>query len=293
MSRSRIDDWTKWLLGSVALAACLLVGLILWFLGAGSLPALQSVGSRFMTDASWHPAAEAEAGSFAIVPMILGSLLITAGSVSVAAPIGLASAIFCQFYAPQSLAWGYRRLVQLLAGIPSVVFGFWGLVVLVPWIASWQSPGPSLLAGTIVVALMILPTVMLLADASLAAVPRSFIIAAASLGMGRWSIVRSIAIPAARSGIAMAILLGATRAVGETMAVVMVCGNVVQVPQGLFDPVRTLTANIALEMGYAMGDHRSSLFVSGLVLLILAGGMIAAVDFVSRKTPQPRSSLSR
>lgn len=293
MSRSRIDEWTKRLLGSVALAACSLVGLILWFLVAGSLPALQAVDSRFVTDTSWHPAATAEAGTFGIAPMIVGSLLITVGAVSIAAPVGLASAVFCQFYAPRGLASAYRRLVQLLAGIPSVVFGFWGLVVLVPWIARWQSPGPSLLAGTVIVALMVLPTVMLLSEASLASVPRSFIIAAASLGMGRWSIVRSIAIPGARSGIAMAVLLGAARAVGETMAVVMVCGNVVQVPQGLFDPVRTLTANIALEMGYAMGAHRSSLFLSGLVLLILAGGMIAAVDLVARINPQPGSTPNR
>lgn len=293
MFRSRIDDWTGRLLLLVAIAACLLVGLILWFLWAGSFPALRSVGTRFLTDSRWHPTASAETGTFGIVPMILGSILVTAGAVSIAAPVGLASAVFCQFYAPRRLATAYRRMVQLLAGIPSVVFGFWGLVVLVPLIARWRPPGPSLLAGTVIVALMILPTIMLLAETSLAAVPRSYVVAAASLGMGRWSIVRSIAVPAARTGIAMGILLGATRAVGETMAVVMVCGNVVQVPQGIFDPVRTLTANIALEMGYALGDHRSSLFFSGLVLLLMAGGMIAVVEIVAKRNPQRGSHPNR
>lgn len=282
MSPPRIDAWIGNLLRALSALACLLVVLIFWFLWTDSLPALRSLGLRLVTDPSWHPQASAPQGTFGILPIVVGTILVTLGAVLMAAPVGLASALFCNFYAPRGIATVYRRMIELLAGIPSVVFGFWGLVVLVPLIARLHPPGASLLAGMLVVAVMILPTMMLVFSASLTAVPQSYFTAAAALGMGRWAIVRRIAIPTARAGMMTGILLGAARAIGETMAVMMVSGNVVQVPRGLFDPVRTLTANIALEMGYALGDHRSALFASGLILLGMAVALTAAVEIAGR-----------
>jgi len=158
-------------------------------------------------------------------------------------------------------------MVELLAGIPSVVFGFWGLVVLVPIIGRWHPPGPSLLAGILILTLMILPTIMLVAHASIAQVPVTYIHSATALGFSRWSLIWHVILPTSQVGLFTGVLLGSARALGETMAVLMVCGNVVQLPSHLFDPIRTLTANIALEMAYALGTHRAALFVSGLLLM--------------------------
>lgn len=175
--------------------------------------------------------------------------------------------------------------METLAGIPSVVYGLWGLMVLVPAIARIGPPGQSVLAGVLVLALMILPTIALVSDAALGAVPETHLRGAAAAGLSRWAIVRSIALPSARSGILTGTLLGTGRALGETMAVVMVTGNVVQVPDSLLAPVRTLTANIALEMAYATDAHRAALFVSGLVLALLTIGLVAAVDRIERSAP--------
>jgi phosphate transport system permease protein len=253
-------------LGVTAVAAAAIVALIAIFLLRESLPALRSVGPwRFFTDPSWHPAG---GGRFNLTPMLVGTLAATTGAILLATPLGLASAVFCRFYGSARLATVYRRLVELSAGIPSVVYGFWGLVVL--------------LAGILILALMILPTIALLGEAALASVPRSFLHGAAALGLGRWAIVRGVAIPAARSGLLTSVLLALTRALGETMAVLMVAGNVVRVPSSVFDPVRTLTANIALELGYAAGDHRAALFVTGLVLMGMVVLLVGTAEWVSR-----------
>ncbi|MBW3540052.1 MAG: phosphate ABC transporter permease subunit PstC [Planctomycetes bacterium] len=267
-----------------AAVAGAVVLLIVGFLVVESLPALRDVGlGRFFGDPSWHPAAGVRGGRFNLVPMIVGTLLTTAGALAVAAPLGVASALFCRFYAPKFAAGAYRRIVELLAGIPSVVYGFWGLVVLVPLIARLQPPGTSLLAGIAVLSLMILPTTALVADAAIAAVPTEYLRAAAALGLSRRGTIFGVVLPAARAGILTGVLLATARALGETMAVLMVCGNVPQIPHSLFDPVRTLTANIALEMGYAMHTHRAALFVSGLVLMVLVAGLVAAAALLSRR----------
>lgn len=244
--------------------------LIVLFLLHESWPVLQRVGAvRFFSDPGWHPLE----GMFNLTPMLAATAAASAGAILVAGPLGVASAVFSRFYAPPFLAALFRRMVALLAGIPSVVFGLWGLTVLVPRIAEWQPPGASLLAGVLILALMVLPTVALTADAALAAVPETYLRGAAALGLTKSGTLLKVLIPAARSGIIGGMLLAAARALGETMAVLMVAGNVVQVPTGFFDPVRTLTANIALEMAYATGDHRAALFVSGLTLLLLVIGL--------------------
>lgn len=171
----------------------------------------------------------------------------------------------------------YQRLIELLAGIPSVVYGFWGLVVLVPLINQLHPPGSSLLAGILILSLMILPTVTLVASSSFASVPASYFHSARALGLGQWAIVWGVVLPASKSGLIAGVVLATGRALGETMAVLMVCGNVVQVPDSLFAPVRTLTANMALEMGYATANHRSALFVSGLILMAVIAGLMLMV----------------
>ncbi len=257
--------------------------LIIVFLVLESIPALRRVGvARFFTDDSWHPATDASQGEFNVLPMLIGTLSATAGAVTVATPLAVCSALFCHFYAPRRMAHAYRRLIELLAGIPSVVYGFWGLVVLVPLIANWHPPGASLLAGIAILTVMVLPTIAMMADAALANVPREYLRAAAALGLSRWGTVRGVVLPAARSGLLTGVILGTGRAIGETMAILMVCGNVVKIPHSVFDPVRTLTSNIALEMAYAMGDHRSALFVSGLLLMLIIVGLVAAAELVSK-----------
>ncbi len=283
MSPSRGD---RWLAGALGLAAALAGGaivLILAFLVIEAWPALRQVGlSRFLGDSGWLPAAGPD-GNFNLVPMLAGTVAVTAGAMLLAVPAGVISAIFCRYYAPLGVSHIYRRLIEVLAGIPSVVYGFWGLVVLVPWITRFRPPGQSLLAGALILALMVLPTVALLAESALRSLPRSYFEGAAALGLGRFTTVRSLALPAAAPGIGAGCVLATARALGETMAVLMVCGNVVQVPTSFFDPIRTLTANIALEMAYATQFHRSALFVSGLALMGLVGLLISAVERLSPK----------
>ena len=203
------------------------------------------------------------------MPMLAGTLYASAGALLLAIPLGIASALFIVYYASPRLAKWYKRLVELLAGIPSVVFGFWGLTTLVPLINQLHPPGASLLAAILILTLMILPTITLTAYSALMAVPNEFLRNAASLGLSRWGMIHGVAFPAARAGIVAGIILAMGRAIGETMAVLMVAGNVVQYPDGLFDPIRTLASNIVLEMAYAMGDHRAMLFVSGLLLMLM------------------------
>jgi phosphate transport system permease protein len=278
-----LDRGLLWTLRGLAAVSGLIVLGIVGFLVAESALALSTVGvGRFLTDESWHPAAEADAGTFNLSPILLGTLITSVGAIALAAPLGVLSAAFARFYAPPRLARGYRGMVALMAGVPSVVYGLWGLVVLVPLIARVEPPGSSLLAGLVILTLMILPTVALLADAAFAAVPTEYLHGAAALGLSRAATTFCVAVPAARSALATAVILAAARAVGETMAVLMVCGNVVRVPSSPFDPVRTLTATIALEMGYARGDHRSALFVCGLVLLAMVVALIAAAEVIGR-----------
>jgi len=264
--RMQTDRLLVWILRAGATVAALVMLLILMFLLFESWPALTGLPlMRFVTDASWHPLESA----YHLMPMLLGTLLASIGALMLAVPLGLASAVFIVFFAPRHLATLYKRLIELLAGIPSVVFGFWGLTTLAPLINEWHPPGASLLAAVLVLTLMVLPMITLTAYTAFAAVPEELLRNAAALGLSRWGMVAGVALPAARNGIFAGIILAAARALGETMAVLMVAGNVVQYPESIFDPVRTLAANIALEMAYAMDDHRAVLFVSGLLLMVL------------------------
>ena len=278
MFPSNKDTVLVWILQASATIAGTVVMLISAFLVVEAFPVLTHVGLiRFFTDPSWHPAE----GFYNLTPMLWGTLFAMTGSVVIATPLGILSAVFCHYYAPAVLARPYRRLIELLAGIPSVVYGFWGLVVLVPLIGEIHPPGPSLFAGILILTIMILPTIALMADASLANVPQQYLRGAAALGLPRWATIRGVVIPAAKSGLFTGVILETGRAIGETMAILMVCGNVVQTPSSIFDPIRTLTANIALEMAYALGDHRAALFVSGLVLMAMIVALAMAAEWIS------------
>ena len=259
-----------------ALSGLILAG-ILVFLVIESVPAFQHIAvKRFMTDAAWYPTE----GQFGIFPMVAGTLFTAFGALLIATPLAFFSAVFCEWYAPLPLAFFYRRIIELLSGIPSVVYGLWGLVVLVPLIGQWHPPGSSLLAGILILAVMVCPTMALLTQVQIAQASERYVRGGMALGLGRWAILRRLVIPTTRSGLFSAMLLGMGRAIGETMAVLMVCGNIVQIPSHLFDPIRTLTANIALEMAYATGDHRATLFVSGLILMGLALLIVRSADWV-------------
>jgi phosphate transport system permease protein len=259
------DRLLIWILRVGATLAALVMLLILMFLLFESWPVLTGLSlMRFVTDASWHPLEDA----YHLMPMLLATLLGSIGALMLAVPLGLASAVFIVFFAPPHLATLYKRMIELLAGIPSVVFGFWGLTTLAPLINEWHPPGASLLAAVLVLTLMVLPMITLTAYTAFVAVPEELLRNAAALGLSRWGMIGGVALPAARNGIIAGIILAAARALGETMAVLMVAGNVVQYPESIFDPVRTLAANIALEMAYAMDDHRAVLFVSGLLLMV-------------------------
>jgi len=268
-----------WLLWVLAFIATSIVGLIIYFLISESLPFFLNNGiSLLFSDATWNPTE----GHYNLAPMLVGSLCIMVGAVFLAAPLGIISAIFCHYYSPPLISKFYRKMIQLLAGIPSVVFGFWGLVELVPIMREIQSPGVGLLTGIVVVALMILPTMALTVDASFSSIPKEYTNGAMALALSRATTIRKVIVPATSSAIFTGIILSAGRAIGETMAVVMVCGNIVQFPQSIFRPVRTLTANIALEMAYAMGDHRNVLFVTGLILTGVIVLLILAAEALNK-----------
>lgn len=280
MSLSRADRHLIALLRGCALLAAAIVLLILLFLIKEAWPLLRHVPlTRFITDASWHPVQ----GLYKLTPMLSATLYSTLGTVLLATPLGIGSALFSRYYAPSFVAGGYRRLIELLAGIPSVVYGFWGLTTLAPLVGLLHPPGVSLLTGILILTLMILPTVALTVDAALAAVPIAYIHGAAALGLSRWGLISGVVLPSARSGIAAGTLLAAGRAIGETMAVLMVAGNVVEQPHSIFDSVRTLTANIALEMAYATGEHRAALFVSGMALMAMVLVLVGLAELFSKE----------
>lgn len=261
-----IDTVVKPALTFLSVCVAALVALIVVFLIIESWPILSELGlSVFVANDGWYPLE----GRFGLLPMIVASVLVMLGATLIAVPFGVGLAIFVSFYAPNLMAKSYRLILNLLAGIPSVVFGLWGLTQLVPLVSKWQPPGASIISAILVLSIMILPTVSLTSIAAINAVPKDLLMAASALGMNSKAKVLGVVLPAAKSGIMSGSLLATARALGETMAVLMVAGNVVQFPTSVFDPVRVLTANIALEMAYAADQHRASLFASGLFLTAL------------------------
>ena len=244
-----------------ALTSVLAVGLICLFLFVNGIPAIGKIGFfNFLLGKEWSPSDIPPL--FGIFPMILGSLYVTAGAILIGVPIGVLTAVFLARVCPDRLYVFIKPGVELLAGIPSVVYGFFGMAIIVP------IAGSSILAAGILLGIMILPTIIGIAESSLRAVPEHYYEGALALGAGHYRSVFHVVLPAAQSGILAAAVLGIGRAIGETMAVIMVAGNQARVPESLFKGVRTLTANIVIEMGYAAELHREALIATGVVLFV-------------------------
>lgn len=247
-----------------ALASLLLIAVFIFKEG---LPFFFKEGLRnFLFGLVWDP----PTGQFGIYPMIISSFWVTLGAMAIGAPLGIAGAVFLNEFVPRSVMRVVKPTIELLAGIPSVVYGFLGVMVLAPFIrAHFGGPGLSVLAASVILGIMVLPTVISISTDAIGAVPNSYREGALALGATRWQSVHMVTIKAARSGIIASVILAMGRALGETMAVIMVAGNAVKIPHSPLDSVRTLTANIALEMGYATGLHREALFATGVVLFVV------------------------
>lgn len=267
MNRTFLKEGAARVVFALAAALSILaVGLICVFLFANGVPAMVEIGiPDFLLGTTWRPANDI----YGIFPMIIGSIYVTAGALIFGVPAGLLTAIFLSRFASAKVAAFLKPGVELLAGIPSVVYGFFGLMIIVPFIRlNAPGNGLSLLAASILLGIMILPTVITVAKNALDAVPQSYYEGALALGATHERSVLRVLVPAAISGIMAGVVLGIGRAVGETMAVVMVAGNQPIIPASIFDGVRTMTANIVLEMGYAADLHRGALIATGVVLFV-------------------------
>jgi len=253
-----------------ALAAILAVGLICVFLFAGGLPGMAKIGIfQFLFGREWSPSDVPP--EFGILPMIVGSLYVTAGAVLVGVPIGIFTAVFMAKVCPKRLYKLLKPAIDLLAGIPSVVYGFFGIVILVPLVRNlFGGNGSSILTASLLLGIMILPTVIGITESALRAVPGELYESAVALGASHERAVFGVVLPAAKSGVMAAIVLGIGRAIGETMAVKMVAGNqaLLRLPTEFLKGVRTMTANVVIEMGYAEGLHREALIATGVVLFV-------------------------
>jgi phosphate transport system permease protein len=251
----------------IAFSSISILALIAFFIFQQGLPLIWKAGLRdFILGSRWVPSR----GSFGILPMILGSFWVTGGALTLGVPLGLACAIFLCEWTPRFIGIVLRPTIQLLAAIPSVIYGFWGLIVVVPFVRNYLGgPGLSILSGSLILAFMILPTIISISEDALKALPSAYKAGALALGATHWQTIWRVLIPAARSGIVASIILGMGRAIGETMAMIMILGNAVKMPTSLLDSARTLTTNIGIEMGYASGDHRQALFATGIILFFI------------------------
>lgn len=251
------------------LSACisiLAVALICIFIFINGIPAMTEIGVfKFLSGTHWRPSNDI----YGIFPMILGSLYVTAGAIIIGVPVGILTAVFMARFCPKKLYRIIKPAVDLLAGIPSVVYGFFGLMVIVPFIRDYLGgSGTSMLAASVILGIMILPTIVNVSEAAIRAVPESYYEGALALGATHERSVFFTVVPVAKSGIMAGVILGVGRAIGETMAVVMVAGNQAVIPSGILKGLRTLTTNIVLEMGYAADLHRGALIATAAILFV-------------------------
>lgn len=283
-AKKRID-WKERLFHGLFLTSAVIgivsLAVIAYFIIRESIPAFQEAGVvGIVLGQDWLPPA-----LYGVATMIVASVVSTFGAVIVGVPIGVLTAIFIAEIAPKRVADVIRPAVELLAGIPSVVYGFFGLVIIVPLIQNiFQVPaGNTILAGIIVLGVMILPTVITVSETSIRAVPKTYKEGSLALGASNIYTIFKLLVPAARSGIMTGVILGIGRALGETMAIIMVMGNAPAMPQGILDSARTLTANIAIEMSYASGVHANALYATGVVLLVFIMMLNAALLYLNRE----------
>lgn len=241
---------------------------ICYFIFKNGLPFILQTGiAKFLMGTDWKPTASPP--SFGILPMIVGSVYVTVGSIIVGVPIGVLTAVFMAFYCPSRLYIILKPAVNLMAGIPSIIYGFFGLMVFVPMVRGWWGgTGMTVFTASVLLGIMILPTIIGLSESSLRSVPTSYYQGSIALGATHERSLMRVVVPAAKSGILAAIILGIGRSIGETMAVIMIAGNQPIVPESIKMGTRTMTANIVLEMAYASGAHREALIATGVVLFI-------------------------
>jgi len=265
----------------IAFSSVSILALIAIFIFGEGIPLIWKIGpGAFILGERWVPSQ----GSFGILPMIVGSFWVTLGALLLGIPLGVACAVFLCEWTPPLAAMFLRPAIQLLAAIPSVIYGFWGLVVLVPLVRNYLGgPGLSILSGSLILGFMILPTIISISEDSLRALPPTYKAGGLALGATHWQTIWRVLIPAARSGIVASIILGMGRAIGETMAMIMILGNAVKMPSSFLDSARTLTTNIGIEMGYASGDHRQALFATGIILFFIIMILNSLAIFLSRR----------
>lgn len=281
MANSTEETGVKSILLITALFSIFIIFLIMAFIFVEGWPAFADYGFfKFLLGFKWDP----NNNIFGVFPMIVGSLCVTFFALLLAVPLSLLCAIFMAEVAPDNVRKFLKPVIETLAGIPSVVYGFFGLMVLVSMVrTNFGGTGFSIFTAGIILAIMILPTIISVSQDSLRAVPNSYREASYGLGATNWQTIKKIIFPAALPGIVTGIILGMGRAIGETLAVIMVAGNVSQVPSSILSPVRTLTSNIALEMGYATGLHYNALFATGVVLFIIIIILLLITNYVQRK----------
>ena len=284
-----MKDWKeKGMQGVFFLAACasvLAVALICIFLFANGIPAMSEIGIfDFLLGEEWRPSNNI----YGILPMIMGSIYVTAGAIVIGVPVGIFTSVFMAHYCPKKIYPFLKSATELLAGIPSVVYGFFGLVVIVPMIRNYTAAqgiggnGQTMLTASIILGIMILPTIIGVTESAMRSVPDQYYEGSLALGATKERTIFRIVIPAAKSGVIAGLVIGIGRAIGETMAVIMVAGNQARMPAGLLRGVRTLTANIVLEMGYAADLHREALIATGVVLFVFILIINLAVSLLNR-----------
>ncbi|MDL2249073.1 phosphate ABC transporter permease subunit PstC [Lachnospiraceae bacterium OttesenSCG-928-J05] len=287
MKRNKLKEY--FMQGVFFLAACvsiLAVAVICYFLFDGGLPAIMEIGPlKFLGGEVWRPNND----MYGILPMIVGSLYVTAGAIIFGVPIGILTSVFMAMYCPKILYRPLKTATELLAGIPSVVYGFFGLVVLVPAIRSigramgLSGDGKSIITASLLLGMMILPTIIGVTESAIRAVPAQYYEGALALGATHERAIFRTVLPAAKSGVLAGVVLGVGRAIGETMAVIMVAGNQPRLPQGMLKGIRTLTANIVMEMGYATDMHREALIATGVVLFVFILLINVSVSLLNRR----------
>lgn len=284
MTKSKwIEKAMKYVFTVAACFSIAAVALICIFLISSGIPAFQQIGLfKFLFGTIWRPGNDV----YGILPMIIGSIYVTAGAIIIGVPIGIMTSVFLTYYCPKKIYKPLKSATELLAGIPSVVYGFFGLMVVVPMVRNMElafdirGKGNSILTASIILGIMILPSIIGVCESSLRAVPQSYYEGSLAQGATKERTIFKVMLPAAMSGVLAGVVLGIGRAIGETMAVVMVAGNQTKIPTSIFRGVRTLTANIVMEMGYATGLHREALIATGVVLfvfILLINALVACI----------------
>ena len=270
----------KVIFATSALFSVVAVGVISIFLFASAIPTIAEIGPlKFLLGTTWKPGNNL----YGILPMILGSIVVTLISIIIGVPLGIATALYLTFFASNKVKKVMNPSVELLAGIPSVVYGFFGLMVLVPIMRYVTGNGKSILTASILLSVMILPTIVTVSQSSLNALDPALLEGALALGDSKERAVLRVMMPAASSGIMSSVVLGIGRSIGETMAVVMVAGNQPRIPSSLLEGARTMTANIVLEMGYAADLHREALLATGAVLFMFILLINLSFSLIRRK----------